>query len=338
MKRLLFVCLMALTPGPLAAQAAGAVTEDVVTEHILPRFDVLSSKAQSLASAAQDNCVAGSESLRAAYGEAFDAWIAASHLRFGPTEDADRGYALAFWPDSRGATPKTLSGLITSEDAVAQTEQVYRDVSIAARGFYALEFLLFDPAISSLGSADYRCTLTRTLAADIAATADEIDREWQTEHAARLITPSATGPYRSDDEALQVIYKSLTTGLQFTSDARLGRPLGTFDRPRPKRAEVWRSGRSARHVALSLDALQDLAVRLAGEDADLAERLAAAFDHAKERLAGLDDPIFAGVAAPQSRIRIEAVQQAVDDIRDLVAAELGPRLGVSAGFNALDGD
>ncbi|HBR37591.1 MAG TPA: peptidase M75, partial [Sulfitobacter pontiacus] len=55
--------------------------------------------------------------------DAFDAWIAVSHLRFGPSETDNRAFALAFWPDSRGATPKTLAGLITDADPVGRDPQ-----------------------------------------------------------------------------------------------------------------------------------------------------------------------------------------------------------------------
>jgi len=53
---------------------------------------------------------------------------------------------------------------------------------------------------------------------------------------------------------------------------------------------------------------------------------------------GLDDPALAGVAEPQGRLRVEALQQSINDIRSLAAAQLGPTLGISAGFNSLDGD
>ena len=48
--------------------------------------------------------------------------------------------------------------------------------------------------------------------------------------------------------------------------------------------------------------------------------------------------MFAGVATPQSRIEVEALQQAIDRIRVIVESRLGPALGVAAGFNSLDGD
>ncbi|KIN61225.1 Imelysin superfamily protein [Sulfitobacter noctilucae] len=335
MKRYLFAA--ALICAPVAAAADPSVS-DIIDGHILPRFDALASTSQDLAQTAQQDCDPTSTDLRAAYGAAFDAWISASHLRFGPTEVDDRAFALAFWPDSRGATPRSLATLIADQDPIAANVETYSDVSIAARGFYALEFLLYDATLMQEGTSDYHCTLVRTVAGDIAATATAIYDDWTGGHADVLLSPGPTATYRSEEEVLQEMLRALTAGLQFTSDSRLGRPLGTFDRPRPKRAEAWRSGRSASDVKLSLESLQDLASRLAVTDPQVAEQLTREFNDALDKLEAVNDPVFASVAKPQSRLKIEVVQQAVDTIRTTVQTELGPTLGVAAGFNSLDGD
>ncbi|MFT4743977.1 MAG: putative lipoprotein [Ascidiaceihabitans sp.] len=332
------ILALAATILPLSAMAENAVTAGIVNNHILPRFERLAEASNTLSRAAATDCTAASVPLRAAYADAFDAWVAASHLRFGPTEVGDRSFAIAFWPDSRGATPKALNRLIADQDPIAKNADDYAAVSIAARGFYALEFLLYDATLSTAGDDQYRCALIQTIAADTAAMASAISDDWGDEYAARLLHPTAQGTYRSDDEVRRELLKALSTGLQFTTETRLGRPLGTFDKPRPKRAEAWRSDRSARHVTLSLQTLKDLAGRLADDNVGLANDLDAAFDDALTRLADLNDPTFASVADPQRRIKIEVIQQSVESIRVIVRDQLGPELGVDAGFNALDGD
>lgn len=338
MRRLLLSAMVAAVPVLTQAEPSGKIVESVVTDHILSGFSNLAEQTARLEATAQADCTPSSNALRASYGEAFDAWVSVSHLRFGPTEVDDRAFALAFWPDSRSATPRTLASLIAEQDAVAANAESYADVSIAARGFYAMEFLLFDAATIESADPGYLCTLVQTVAADIAASSAAIAQDWATEYADKLLTPTPEGTYRSDAEVLQELFKTLTTGLEFTSDTRLGRPLGTYDNPRPTRAEAWRSARSARHVALSLDSLRDLALRLSADNSDLSTQLTREFDTAIAQVAGLDDPAFAGVAEPQSRLRIEVVQQSVDAIRATVRDELGPTLGVASGFNALDGD
>ena len=53
---------------------------------------------------------------------------------------------------------------------------------------------------------------------------------------------------------------------------------------------------------------------------------------------GLPAAAFAGVAEPVRRFRIEALQQAIRDIQIAITQDIGIPLGISAGFNSLDGD
>lgn len=325
--------LFALT---LAALPAWAETPDVtaiVDGHILPAYRTLAGESAELAMVVAGDCAPNSSALRAAYGTAFDAWVAVSHLRFGPSEAGDSAFALAFWPDSRGATPKTLGRLISTRDPVIDSLDAFQTVSIAARGFYAMEFMLYDAQFTTAGDADYRCTLVQIMAADIADIAAGILAGWEDGYA-DLMRQTGNETYRTPDEAAKQLFTALSSGLEFTADTRLGRPLGGFDKPRPNRAEARRSGRSLRHVVVSLEALRDLAARLSDSDA----ALDAAFGRALRRAAQLDDPALAGVATPQGRLRIETLHQRIAEIRDSVDQGLGPRLGIAAGFNSMDGD
>ncbi|MEY8800374.1 imelysin family protein [Leisingera sp. XS_AS12] len=323
-----------------APAAASELTTHITDQHILPAFQALAQSSSALAQTAQKECDAQSPDLRAAFGEAFDSWIAASHYRFGPTETDNRAFALAFWPDSRGKTPKALAKLIHKEDATVSDPDSFASYTIAARGFYALEYLLYDPEVSTAGQPAYRCTLTRAISHDIAATAAAILTDWQQTYAAEMRSPG--NRYQSDEEIAQELFKALNTGLQVMDDLRLGRPLGTFDRPRPLRAEARRSGRSLRHLLVSLNALEPLALALAeadnATDPSLKAELTQSFAKIRDRAEAVEDPTFASVADPAGRIRIEALRQDVQDLRALVATRLGPVLGVAAGFNALDGD
>ncbi|WP_204115570.1 imelysin family protein [Shimia biformata] len=337
-QRLALVISFALATGTATAEPDLArLNTDAVNGHILPLVDSFQSAASALQTAAEDNCEATSPALVAAFHDAVDAWTRMSHLRFGPTEKDDRAFAIAFWPDSRGKTPKELTVLLKSDEPAFMDATSFAEVSIAARGVYALEFLLFDARVQSVGTAEASCHLIQAIARDIARNADAIATDWAS-YAELILSPSETGPYRNDAEAAQEFYKALSTGLQFTSDTRLGRPLGTFEKPRAARAELRRSGRSLRQVRLSLEGTRDLALILAQDAPALQAQLDALYMVAFEVADGLDDPVLAGVADPQGRLRVEILQMSVDQIRSLIGAELGPALGVAAGFNALDGD
>lgn len=334
MLRLTFLLFLTCLPLALRAEAPGTVAR-IAEEHIAPGFAALAHSAAGMAQAAQTDCEG--TGLRAAHATAFLDWTRVSHLRFGPSEEDGRAYRLAYWPDPRGKTPAALGRLLTTGDDEALFPQRFAEASIAARGFHALERLLHDDRLRATGPEGRRCALIRAVADDIARTAQELDTAWQA-YLPALVTPAPDAAYRSADEVRQVLYKSAVTGLQFTADLRLGRPLGKLDRPRPSRAEAWRAGLSLALLRAAVTGAGDLAERLAAGDAALQARIAArraAFD---TRAAALDDPALAGVATPEGRIRIEALGTELDALRRLVETELGAHLGVTTGFNALDGD
>ncbi|AML52267.1 imelysin family protein [Falsihalocynthiibacter arcticus] len=334
-----FIFLLALVC-PLTATAAdpSQTVRTALSEHILPRFEQLVTTTQALETTSQTQCNAESEDLQAAFHTAFDAWIGVSHLRFGPTEVGDRAFALAFWPDTKGFTPKTLASLIQNEDPAVQDPEEFAHVSIAGRGFFALEFLLYDADLREMGTDTYRCELVQAITTNIHDNATAILTDWQETYSDTMLNPSETSVYRNEDEAVQELFKAFNAGLQFTSDTRLGRPLGTFDRPLPARAEARRSERSRRHIEVSLTALQELAAILAEGNPSLQQKFTEAFETSQARLTKVNDPRFASVTNVQDRFLLELVQQSIDHIREISATELGPKLGVAAGFNSLDGD
>ena len=323
---------MALGLGSVNAQDIKPDVRKIVDEHILPGYQKLVETSEALEQAASRACGKDLDAIKAAYNEAFDAWVSVSHLRFGPAEQNDRAYALAFWPDSKGFTPKTLTSLLKGDDPVIHDLDEFQTVSIAGRGFYALEFLLYDKAFVTR-PAEHYCDLVTVLTEDIAANSRDILTDWQNGYADIMISAD-NETYRTEDEVARQLYTALTSGLQFTTQSRIGRPMGSFKRPRPRRAEAWRSGRSVRHVILALEADRQLAALLSEGHSAIDDRFGRAIQLAEQ----LDDPVFAGVGDMQGRIRVEALQTAIDQITIQLAEDLGPRLGIAAGFNSLDGD
>lgn len=316
------------------ATPALAGVDGATTDHILPAVARFAEATDLLAESARTDCTA--PALRPAFQDTFDAWMGISHLQFGPLESGGRSLAIAFWPDPRGMVQHTLAGLIAAQDPAVESAATFAEVSVAGRGLFALEALLYDDKLSGYGAQDYGCRLAVALAVDLANTGHDLDADWQ-EYAPLLKSAGEAGntAYLTRREATQELYTALMAGFEFTNDQRIGRPMGSFDRPRPTRAEAWRSGRSLRNVVLSLDALQGLARKLA--DGPI-PRTEAAFAAAQEAATGLDDPIFAGVADPARRLKLEILQQRIATIAHEASAEIGVALGVAAGFNSSDGD
>ena len=334
MKHLFAALLMAL---PLAAPAQdrAEVIRGIVAEDIVGGFAELDERAADMVQASGQDCT--HPGLHESYAAAFSAWVRVSHLRFGPSEAENRAFALAYWPDPRGRTAKAIRKMLADGDEDLLSAEAYADMSIAARGFYALDYLLHEEDLEKIGTPEYRCALVRTIVADIHGTTGDLAEAWDA-FAPKLTEPGPDSPYRSEDEVLQVLYKSASTGLEFASDMRLGRPLGTFERPRPNWAEAYRSGLSLRLLQEAVRGAGGLAVRLASGNAVLQDRLRAELEAFQTDAEALDDPVFASVADPMGRFRVESLRTDVQDIREIVQSELGPALGVSAGFNSMDGD
>lgn len=314
----------------LAAPASAGVA-DAVDTHVLPALDRFATASSDLAAAADAECTP--EAVRPAYQAAFDAWMGISHLRFGPMEEDGRALAIAFWPDTRGMVGDTVDRMLADEDPIATDPDAFGDVSVAGRGLFALERLLFE---TEYMPGTYACTYVRAVSTDLSRMATDLLTEWRDAYAPAIASAGDAGNalFLSRDEPAQVLYTALVTGLDFTAEQRVGRPLGTFDRPRPERAEARRSDRPLRNVVLSLQAARDLARALAdGPIPDTEAAFAAALDQAEDV-----DPLLASVAEPAGRFGVEILQQRIEAILPAIANEIGVPLGVSEGFNASDGD
>lgn len=305
----------------LIATPAAADTAAVVQDHVRPGFTAFAEAAQTLA--AIDSC--DPETLRLAFHAAWDAWMQVAHLPLGPAEQDGRGLAVLYWPDPKGSGWKAQRALLDQ----TPTAKVMAQQSVAARGLPALERLLY-PA-EALADP---CPLIQATADDMAATAAALATDWGP-YGDLLLTAGQPGNDRflHADEATQALFTQLATGLETLADRRIGRPLGTFDKPRPDLAEAHASARSVRNMILSLKALKDLALTLNPGS----PRTLAAFDHAIA-LAKALDPDIDRIADPQAWLKLEILQQAVRTTRETAIAELGPALGVELGFNSQDGD
>ncbi|MDZ4392017.1 MAG: imelysin family protein [Cypionkella sp.] len=180
------------------------------------------------------------------------------------------------------------------------------------------------------------CALIQATTLDLARMAKIINDTWVNGYAQTVLTAGSTGnsSYQTRPEVRQAMFTQIIAALEYDKDQRLGRPLGTFEKPRPERAEAIASGRSLRNVRLSLQALRAMVETLT-PDVPLT---LAGFDHAIKLAEDLDDPVFAGVAHPDGHLKVEILQQAIAALSDTALAELGPELDVGVGFNAADGD
>jgi Predicted periplasmic lipoprotein len=341
MRKLAALCFPLMLAAPLAADPLSDLLsealERAVNEHTVPAVDHFDVATALLSDVAGDNCLP--DAVKPAYNEAFDAWMGLQHLHLGPVEANGRILAIAFWPDKKGMIPRTLAGYIADEDPVIEDPEEFAQASIAVRGLFALEYMLYDEQFNDYSEDSYSCHLVQAVARDLHRMGAAIKAEWEAPDGfaqTLLLAGEAPHPlYLTRTESVQALYTMLTSSLEVTRDQRIGRPIGSFEKPRPTRAEAYRSDRAQRNVVLQLQAARDLARKLAPGEMPLAE---AAFEKTIALAEGLNDPGFAGVEDPMGRLKVEIIGQNITTILGHLANEVGAPLGVSAGFNASDGD
>jgi uncharacterized protein len=311
------------------ATPAVADLSEALDAHILPGYSTFTQATEALSAAADTDCTA----LRPAFNATFDAWLGVAHLRLGPAETKGRALAIAFWPDPKGIGTRQQNAMIAAEDPTALDPATFAEASVATRGLFALERLLY-PEEPLQG--DYPCILIRATAQDLMHMARDIEADWQANFATAILTAGQPGNtvFLSETEARQALFTQLITGIEFVKDARVGRPLGTFDKPRPERAESQRSGRTQRNIVLSLTSLRGYAVAL---DPNATETRAA-FDRAIAAAKALSDPTLSDITDPQAWLKLDILRQSIQVVQDAAIAEIGTSLNVSVGFNAADGD
>lgn len=368
MRRFAVPATVLLLAGALPARSEDAIPTDtyarvnaaLVENHVLPRYGRLAVAAAQLAQTAKQYCAdrdaAGLDRVRTRFHEAMDAWMGVQHLRFGPSELFMRAPRLSFWPEARGKVGHAVDSLLAEGNDRSWTPERTRNSSVAAQGLPAVEYLLFD-AEATTGEARMRgarCALLEAVTANIQAIAAGIVADWQTGEnafARTVIEPGPDNPhFETDRDATLAFFKSLHGGLQLIADVKL-RPVAgeTAASARPRFAESRRSGRSLRNVALNLEALKALYLGEGGPglsaltapaaaDSKLDPLLRRAFPMTMESAQSIDDPLAKAVTDPANRPALNELVTRVRALEQLVRTRLAAALGLSVGFNALDGD
>ena len=343
------VGLIALFAVPVRAEWTDARRAEFVTSfitgHVVPRYAALASGAREMHAAAEAFCASPSKgrlaAARAAFSKAYLAWMGVQHIRFGPAMRDDAHYRLQFWPDKHGQGAKQIRRLMLADTPVLTAQELAR-ASVALQGFPALERLVFgdDAALlSGDAKAARRCALIWSVTANVERLSREVHAGW--------------GPYLPDDPAntMREIVRVYLEHLQVITELKLKRPLGkSIEAARPKRSEAWRSGLSFGAISANLNALQAI---YAGERGwpgfkeflardDETQSMATAFEehfwYGAKVIAGQASSMPDTVQSEQGRRVLLALIGTVDEIREFSFTVLPEGLGVTLGFNSLDGD
>ncbi len=313
MKHLVLILLLA-SPAP-------ADTLRAVDGHILPKVAAFVQAVDQLANAAQADCTRAA--VLPEFRKARLAFAAVADLRVGPGEQA--GLNMAFWPDPRSSGARALQGYLQMPgDPVL--------LPVSARGFAGLERLLGDGAFD-YGADDPACALVIALSQDLQVQAQSFSVGWQ-DHAALMRAPGNL-TYLDTTEVRRVLFTQALASLELTANARLAEPLGEPDRPRPMRAEHWRTGLSLGIALEATRASVSLAQILSDSPLPQTARLLAEVD---ARASQITDPSFQDIDNPDAWGRLFGLRRSIGQLHDTLEGEFGAATGLTPGFNSLDGD
>lgn len=345
---LILFSLALLVTGPAAAQLDTARTKTLVEQFIqhyaVPRYERLRGASTRLVSAVEGLCPAPDadklSEVQGVFRSAYMSWMAVQHIRFGPVLEDNVGYRIQFWPDKHGRGGRQVSALLAGDDPVPAVED-FASMSVAVQGFPALERLLFrtEPADFSGDGGERRCGLALAIARNISHLSGRLVSDW------RDYTPE------DHKAALEKIYRGYLEQLSIITELKIRRPLGkSAEKARPKRAETWRTESSLAAIGENIGALGVVysghgdwpgfasVLDSDAETQELADALAQSFQHGTKVIYGADQSLAASVASEQGRKFLTFLAVHVEELRDTSIELLAPALGISTGFNSLDGD
>jgi len=348
-------------PAPAAEPDLAAVNRALAERHILPGYRQLASAMDTLDRSARDFCreptPARLSGLQGAFHDGMDAWQAIRHIRFGPVELLLRHHRFQLWPDKRGAVGRHLGAMIADADPKVENPDAFAETSVAVQGLSALEHLVFRGGADKLleGTEQvYRCRLVSAISGNLSRMANDILQEWSGSAPGYLHQFTHPGPdnpwFDSHVSVSTRLLGSLNTLLSEMDDLKLSHPLDqSAERARPRRAESWRSARSLRNLRINLQAAQALYTANGSDGfsailnatptgADLDRQMKHRFAElagAWQRLPGdALGPVLQGALRPPA----EQAREQLRALRAAVANELAAALGLTIGFNSLDGD
>ncbi|MBO6521822.1 MAG: imelysin family protein [Rhodospirillales bacterium] len=339
MDKRLLIAVAASIAAILALPALGAppdyaaLRNALQTEHVQPGYVHFADKARGLDHAITAHCLNTGDNpqqlaAKTAFHEALDVWQAVQHIRHGAVTTQDRHARLQFWPDQRGTGERHMRKLLAAPLADTLMDDI-TTTSVALQGFPALERLLFaDQPLSQRpleGETAARCPVARAIAHNIAGIAGAL---------------ASAEPQSTDDKTFVAdAVNDLVVGLEFIRSLKLKLPAGVR-KPRPHLLENWRSHRSLRNVEINIRALRALYGILASGLADNAgtAKVLSDFDTALDAVRAMGKNGEVVLGEDDGPKRFKALAALIEHLRDDMVKTMPENLGITLGFNSLDGD
>lgn len=356
MRRLFLAASLALAAPAAQAQVPADLGVRVTEGYIRPATQQFANSAAALSGSLDFLCREPGETrldtVRTHFRILTEAWFRVFFLRFGPLIEDNRFDRIFFWPDPRGIILRQVQDVIARQDATAIDPASLAGKSIAVQGLPALEFALFgsgsEQVLETSNEGRYRCAYALAIAESISRAAAGVAEAWGPSgaYAKDFTNPGpANATYRSETEVAAEVVKSLAGGFAFLADVVIAPFLGREpEQANVKRAPFWRSDGTVGDLMNGVGGLSDFYTATGfAETVPEADRwidgsLRLEMRQILETLGGLDMPLDDMVRPGPGREALVYTVIALKSLHTTVDTQLARAVGVTVGFNALDGD
>lgn len=336
-------------PGVLPDSDYAALARSVIDQVVVPAQVEHARAMRQLGPAIERHSMgesaADDTAVRAAFGEAMDAWQRAWPFGIGPVMRGAGRARIAFWPGRPGSAARQMRAVLRKRDELLLDPEMLAGKSVAIKDLQALERLLFGAPRDA-----YTCGLAGAIGRYQSNLAEEILHEWTKEGGFRKAALAAGGDndeYADDAEVARDVIRVLSESLDAVIAQKLEAPLGeSAAKAKPRRAESWRSERSMRNIVLNIESIRALVETSGGfgdlvtahGESELAEGLRNGLADAASKAQAVALPLREAVSDPGERAKLLDLLASLRALRAQVIGPLSRATGLLIGFNSQDGD
>lgn len=338
----------------IEADRVKPVIKSVIHTVIIPAYKQLTLASTEQLAAMQQLCEnpnpQSDSNAKEKFGLLVASWSRAEMYRFGPSRTANRQEKLFFWPDRRSRGIKQVRKILDTKDESALSLTNLRQKSVAVQGLTALEYVLFGKGAENIVSeqgASFRCQYGVTVAQAIFDTSTNILKDWQkTDGFAHTLTSAGkkNPVFQSNKEVIRDFLQWADELILSLMAQKLNPALKTsMDTARPKLAPFWRSNLTLLSFDANLASLLELQqntefLNLLAEDENGFHFEISQSRKILQFLMSRNEPWATIVGTTDTYEKLLYLRNPLGSAHEILSEHYPEALGITMGFNSLDGD
>lgn len=344
------------TPVSTDEEQFGLWLTDLADNVILPGYQDLQSKAQTLSEQSDNFCALNSPSnsglqiLQQSWADFNASWQNIQWLKVGPILEESRIFRLELWPDENGSVASDIA-LILDEPEI--TADLFATKYVGGQGIPALEIFLFgSDSLLSASDKTKRCEAVVAISENLVNISTAINNEWQSTGDNYVASLTAgTGDFTNKKDAVEELVTNWLEQVEKVKDEKLLQPLAVNAPGIPSIAEFTLANEVIASIKVNVDSFSQLYSAGNGHgfddiltdhfdqqaiSSDMTAKIAAiitaldALDSSMSYAQLLDDEA--------SREKLTAAIQKIRELRDVITADFVQATDINIGFNSNDGD